>query len=273
MGIKIFKPTTPSRRKMSGPDFSEITEKKPDKSLLSKRKRNSGRSKGRVSVRRRGGGAKKRYRIIDFSGKKLDILAKVVSIEYDPNRTARIAKVQYKDNEKSYILAPQGLKVNDEIINSEKAPIKPGNRLKIKNIPTSTMIYNIEMQPGHGGQLVRSAGNTAMLLSKEGKYATIQLPSKEVRKILIECYASVGSLSYPENSAIKIGKAGRNRWLGKKPKVRGVAMSPNSHPHGGGEGRSSIGMPSPKTPWGKPTLGKLTRKNKKTDKFIVKRRK
>lgn len=273
MGIKTYKPKTPGQRQKTSIDFSEITNKKPEKSLLAKKTKKAGRAKGRISVRRKGGGAKQRYRFVDFKREKLNIPAKVLSIEYDPNRTARIAKIVYENGKKSYILAPQELKVGDKVLTTEKAPVKPGHRAKLKNIPPGSFIYNIEMQPGKGGQMVKSAGTSATLLSKEGKYATIQLPSKEVRKILAECFASIGSLSVPEHAAIKLGKAGRKRWLGKRPRVRGLAMSPGAHPHGGGEGRSSIGMPGPKTPWGKPTLGKKTRKKKQSDKLIIKRRK
>jgi len=273
MGIRKYQPFTPSRRKMSGLDFVEITTEKPTKSLLVKKNRKVGRANGRISSRRKGGGAKKQYRLVDFHQQKLNIPAKVLSIEYDPFRTARIAKIIYQDGEQSYILAPQDLKIGDKIICAESAPAKPANRAKLVNIPTSTAIYNIEIQPGKGGQIARSAGNSATLLSKEGKYVTIQLPSKEIRKVLASCAASIGVLSVPEHSAIKLGKAGRKRWLGKRPRVRGLAMSPNAHPHGGGEGRSSIGMPGPKTPWGKPTLGKKTRKKKPSDKLIIKKRK
>ncbi len=273
MGIKIYKSNTAGRRRMVGVDFSEITSKKPQKSLLAKKTQKAGRAKGRVSVRRKGGGAKQRYRKVDFNRKKLDIPAQVKSIEYDPNRTCRIAQIVYKDGQKSYILAPQELKVGDEVIAAEKVEAKAGNRAKLKNIITGAAIYNIEMNPGRGGQLTRSAGGSATLLSKEGKYVTIQLPSKEIRKILAECSASIGTLSVSEHSAIKLGKAGRKRWLGRRPRVRGLAMAPGAHPHGGGEGRSSIGLPGPKTPWGKPTLGKKTRKSKRSDKLIIKRRK
>jgi len=273
MGIKLYKPTTPGRRRMSGSDFQEITAKEPLKSLIVKKHRKVGRSKSGISVRHKGGGVKKKFRLLDLKGQKFNVLGIVKSIEYDPTRTARIALVSYRDGSKSYILAPQDLKVGDEVITAEKTPIKPGNRAKLKNIPTSTLIHNIELSPGRGGQIVRSAGTSATLLSKEGKYVTIQLPSKEIRKVLAECYASIGVLSFPEHSALKVGKAGRNRWRGIRPSVRGLAMAPNAHPHGGGEGRSSIGMPSPKSPWGKPTLGKKTRKKKPSDKLIIKRRK
>ena len=273
MAIKTYKPNTPGRRQMTAVDFSEITAQNPQKSLLAKKTKKAGRAKGRISVRRKGGGAKQRYRQIDFNRKKLDIPAKVLSIEYDPNRTCRIAQILYQDGQKSYILAPQELKVGDEVIAAEKVEAKPGNRAKLKNISSGSFIYNIEMNPGKGGQLVRTAGGSAVLLSKEDKYVTIQLPSKEIRKVLAECFATIGALSVPEHSAIKLGKAGRKRWLGKRPKVRGLAMAPDAHPHGGGEGSSSIGLPGPKTPWGKPTLGKKTRKPKRSDKLIIKRRK
>ena len=273
MAIKRYKPTTPARRQMTGFDFSEITTQKPDKGLLQKKSNRAGRSAGKISMRRRGGGAKQRYRLVDLKRKKMDIPAKVVSIEYDPNRTCRIAKIIYDDGWKSYILAPQGLKIGDKVITSQDGSLKPGNRLKLKNIPTGSQIYNIEINPGKGGQIVRAAGQFASLLSKEEKYVTIQLPSKEVRKVLSECFASIGALSLPEKSLIKFGKAGRKRWFGRRPRVRGLAMAPNAHPHGGGEGRSSIGLSGPKSPWGKSTLGKKTRKSKPSDKLIIKRRK
>ena len=273
MGLKTYKPITPGRRQRVSPDFYEITKKKPEKSLLKKLVKKAGRSKGRISVRRRGGGAKRRLRVVDFKRQKLNIPAKVKAVEYDPNRTARVALIQYKDGQKCYILASSELKVGDEIVTSEKASQKPGNRMKLKNIIPGTFIYNIELTPGKGGQIVRAAGNSAVLLATEEKYATVQLPSKEIRKIPAESYASIGSLSHPEHKAEKLGKAGRKRWLGKRPKVRGKAMHPAAHPHGGGEGQSPIGMPTPKTPWGKPTLGKKTRKKKLSDKLIIKRRK
>ncbi|HLC38644.1 MAG TPA: 50S ribosomal protein L2 [Patescibacteria group bacterium] len=273
MGIKKYKNTSQARRKMSGADFKEITAKKPQKSLIVKNNRKRGHTKAGISVGQRGGGAKRLFRKIDFLQNKLNLSAKVVSIEYDPNRTARIAQIVFSDGEKRYILAPQGLKVTDSVIFADKTPVKTGNRAKLKNLPTGTVLHNIELNPGRGGQTVRSAGASAQLLSKEGKYVTIQFPSREVKKVLAECSASIGALSFPENSLIKIGKAGRKRWQNIRPKVRGVAMSPNAHPHGGGEGRSSVGMPSPKTPWGKPTKGYKTRKRQASDRLIVKKRK
>jgi len=273
MALKRYKPNAAARRKITGPDFKEITKKHPEKNLIGKISCSSGRAHGRISMRRKGGGVKNRYRIIDFKGQKLNIEGRVKSIEYDPNRSARIALVYYIDGSKNYILAPQGLKIDDKVICAEDAPGKTGNRAKLKNISAGSVIHNIEIHPGKGGQIVRAAGNSASLLSKEGKYVTIQLPSKEVRKVLSECYASIGALTFPENSLVKLGKAGRKRWLGMRPKVRGIAMAPNAHPHGGGEGKSSIGMSSPKSPWGKPTLGKKTRKPKPSDKLIIKRRK
>jgi large subunit ribosomal protein L2 len=273
MGIKSYKPTTPSKRGTLTADFAELTAKKPEKSLLFYKHRHVGRGNSGVSTRHKGGGVKKRFRLIDLKQEKLNIPGKVKAIEYDPTRTSRIALIFYKDGSKIYILAPQGLKVGDEIIAAEKTPNKPGNRAMLKFIPTSTSIHNVELQPGRGGQIARSAGNSAILLSKEGKYVTVQMPSKEIRKFLGECYASIGALSFPEHSALKIGKAGRNRWKGIRPSVRGLAMSPNSHPHGGGEGRSSIGMPSPKSPWGQKTLGYKTRKKNKINKLIIRKRK
>jgi len=274
MAIKKYKPTSPARRFMTALVGENIVRKKPEKSLLRPKKRKGGRnSYGRITVRHRGGGAKRHYRIIDFKRDKDGIKAKVASIEYDPNRTANIALLHYVDGEKRYILAPEELKVGDFVESGPQADIKPGNALPLLNIPLGTVIHNIELAPGKGGQLVRAAGTAAQLMAKEGKYAQIRLPSGEVRLVNINCKASIGQLSNIDNENVTIGKAGRKRWLGIRPSVRGIAMNPVDHPHGGGEGRSPIGMPSPLTPWGKPTLGYRTRKkNKKSDRLIVKRR-
>ncbi len=273
MGIKKYKPTTPARRGMLGYTFEEITKTKPERSLIEPLKKWSGRNMyGRVTVRHRGGGNKRYYRIIDFKRDKRGIPAKVAAIEYDPNRTARIALLHYADGEKRYIIAPLGLKVGDTVMAGPEAEIRPGNAMPIASIPTGTMIHNIELYPGRGGQLVRAAGSSAQLLAKEGDYAHIRLPSGEVRLVRTECYATIGQVGNVEHSNIKIGKAGRKRHMGIRPTVRGSAMSPRDHPHGGGEGRQPIGLPGPKSPWGKPTLGAKTRRNKKTDKYIVRRR-
>ena len=273
MGIKKYKPVTPGRRGMLGYTFEEITKTKPERSLIEPLKKHAGRnSYGRVTVRHQGGGNKRYYRIIDFKRDKRGIPAKVAAIEYDPNRTARIALLHYADGEKRYIIAPVGLKVGDTVMAGPGTEIRPGNALPIANIPTGTMIHNIELYPGRGGQLVRSAGSSAQLLAKEGDYAHIRLPSGEVRLVRQECYATIGQVGNVEHSNIKIGKAGRKRHMGIRPTVRGSAMSPRDHPHGGGEGRQPIGLPGPKSPWGKPTLGAKTRRNKKTDKYIVRRR-
>jgi LSU ribosomal protein L2P len=260
---------------MSVSTFEEITKKEPEKSLLAPRKKNSGRnSYGRITVRHRGGGAKQKYRIIDFKRDKDNIPAKVAAIEYDPNRTARIALLVYADGEKRYIIAPDGLKVGDQVISGQNVDIKVGNALPLESIPVGTLIHNIELKPGKGGQLVRAAGNLAQLMAKEGNYAQVRLPSGEVRMISIKCKATIGQVGNVDHENVSIGKAGRKRWMGIRPTVRGVVMNPVDHPHGGGEGKSPIGMPSPVTPWGKPTLGYKTRKkNKQSDKLIVKRRK
>ncbi len=273
MGIKLYKPTSPGRRNMSGFDFSEITTDKPEKSLLRPLKKTGGRNNlGRITVRHRGGGHKRRYRLIDFKRNKFDVPAKVATIEYDPNRTARISLLHYADGEKRYIIAPQGLNVGDTVVAGEQVDIKPGNALPLRAIPLGTNLHNIEMKPGKGGQLIRSAGGVAQLVAKDEKYAQIRLRSGEIRKIRIECMATVGAVSNPENMNINLGKAGRNRWLGRRPTVRGVAMNPVDHPHGGGEGKTSGGR-HPVTPWGKPTKGYKTRKRRDTDKYIVRRRK
>ena len=274
MAVKKYSPTSPARRFMTVSTFEEITKTEPEKSLVETLKKTGGRNVyGRITVRHRGGGATRKYRVIDFKRDKDGIDAKVAAIEYDPNRTANIALLYYVDGEKRYILAPVDLKVGDIVESGPEADIKPGNALPLANIPVGTMIHNIELKPGKGGQLVRAAGNSAQLMAKENDYAQVRLPSGEVRMIRIQCKASIGQLSNIENENISIGKAGRKRWLGIRPTVRGVVMNPVDHPHGGGEGKSPIGRPSPVTPWGKPTLGYKTRKkNKKSDKFIVKRR-
>ncbi|MEE8418902.1 MAG: 50S ribosomal protein L2 [Dehalococcoidales bacterium] len=273
MAVKIFRPTSPGRRGATGPTFEEITKSRPEKSLTRPLKKRAGRnSQGRITVRHRGGGAKRNYRVIDFKRNKIGVPGTVKAIEYDPNRSARIALIFYADGDKRYILAPVGLDVGDVIKSGEDADIKPGNALPMSQIPSGTMIHNIEMQPGRGGQLVRSAGIAAQLQALEGKYALIRLPSGEVRRINSICIATIGQVGNVDHQGIKLGKAGRKRWLGWRPTVRGSAMNPNDHPHGGGEGRSPIGMPGPKTPWGKPALGYRTRKPKASDKMIVKRR-
>ncbi|MCX6112154.1 MAG: 50S ribosomal protein L2 [Proteobacteria bacterium] len=273
MGIKSFKPTTPSRREMTVADFKEVTAKKPSvKSLLETKTRKGGRNnQGRVTVRWIGGGHKQRYRIIDFKRDKIDVPAKVAEIEYDPNRTSRIALLNYADGEKRYMIAPEGLKVGDTVLSSETAEIKPGNCLSLKSIPVGTLVHNVELKPGRGAQLARSAGSYAQVLGREDKYAQLRLRSGEVRKVLIECRATIGQVGNLESENINAGKAGRSRWKGIRPRVRGVAMNPVDHPHGGGEGRTSGGRPS-STPWGKPTKGYKTRKNKRTQKYIVRSR-
>lgn len=274
MAVKRYSPTSPARRFMTVSTFEEITKKEPEKSLVETLKKTGGRNVyGRITVRHIGGGTKKKYRIIDFKRNKDGIDAKVAAIEYDPNRTANIALLYYVDGEKRYILAPVGLKVGDIVESGPEADIKPGNALPLANIPVGTMVHNIELKPGKGGQLVRSAGGAAQLMAKEGDYAQLRLPSGEVRMVSLLCKASIGQVSNIEHENISIGKAGRKRWMGVRPTVRGVVMNPVDHPHGGGEGKSPIGRPSPVTPWGKPTLGYKTRqKNKKSDKYIVKRR-
>jgi large subunit ribosomal protein L2 len=271
--LKQYRPTSPGRRGMSGSTFEEITKTKPEKSLLASLKKKGGRSnQGKITVRHHGGGAKRRLRIIDFKRDKLGVPGRVAAVEYDPNRSARIALIFYADGEKRYILAPSELNVDDVIKSGEGAEIKPGNALPLKLIPTGTMIHNIEMVPGKGGQLVRSAGASAQLMAKEGEYALVRMPSSEVRRIRGDCLATIGQVGNLDHRSIALGKAGRTRWLGRRPTVRGSAMSPRDHPHGGGEGRSPIGLPGPKTPWGKPALGYRTRKPKPGDKMIVKRR-
>ncbi|MEX0783336.1 MAG: 50S ribosomal protein L2 [Dehalococcoidia bacterium] len=274
MAIKQYKPTSPGRRNASGHSFQEITKKRPEKSLVvSLGNNNSGRnSQGRITVRNRGGGHRRLYRIIDWKRDKAGVPGKVAAIEYDPNRTARIALIHYVDGEKRYILAPNGLTVGATIMSGTGADIRVGNTLRLANMPTGTQIHNIEMTAGRGGQMVRSAGVSAQLMAKEGDYALVRLPSGEMRRVRIECSATVGQVGNLEHSLIKLGKAGRTRHRGRRPEVRGSVMNPRDHPHGGGEGRAPIGMPGPKTPWGKPTLGYRTRNNKRTDKYIQRRR-
>ncbi len=275
MAMKSFKPTSAGRRFMTVNKSDKITKKKPEKSLTINLNKTSGRNnQGKITVRHRGGGAKKKYRIIDFKRRKDDVEAEVIAIEYDPNRSANIALVKYMDGEKRYILCPKKLNVGDKVVSGEKTEIEVGNTLELRNIPDGTVIHNIELKPGRGGQLVRSAGNEATLLGKDGKYVTVKLPSTEVRKILGACRATIGRVGNEEHGNMVIGKAGRKRHMGRRPHVRGSVMNPNDHPHGGGEGRAPIGMPSPVSPWGKKTMGLKTRKkNKKSNKLIVKRRK
>jgi len=273
MGVKKYKPVTPGQRDMTGYTFEEITKSRPERSLTKPLRKSGGRNMyGRITVRHRGGGHKRRIRIVDFKRNKIDIPARVAAIEYDPNRTARLALLFYADGEKRYIIAPLDLKVGDTVISGRNAEVRTGNSLPISNIPVGTMVHNIELKEGKGGQMVRSAGASAQILAKEGGYAQIRLPSGEVRLVRQKCYATIGQVGNLDHSNIKLGKAGRKRNKGVRPTVRGSAMSPRDHPHGGGEGRQSIGMPSPKSPWGKPTLGYKTRRNKKTDKYIVRRR-
>ncbi|HOT52925.1 MAG TPA: 50S ribosomal protein L2 [Anaerolineaceae bacterium] len=273
MAVKIYKPKTPGQRHRTSYTFEEITKDRPERSLIVTGKKTAGRNAlGRVTVRHRGGGSKRQIRVVDFLRNKAGIPAKVSAIEYDPNRTARLALLVYADGEKRYILAPLGVKVGDVLVSGAQAEIKPGNNLPLANIPVGTTIHAIELQPGKGAQIGRSAGSSAQLLAKEGKYAHVRMPSGEVRLVLQECSASIGQVGNVDHSNVKLGKAGRARHMGLRPEVRGTAMSPRDHPHGGGEGRTSIGMPGPKTPWGKPTLGYKTRTNKRTDKMIIRHR-
>ena len=274
MGIKTYNPYTPSRRQMTGSDFSEITKTAPEKSLVVSLSKNSGRNnQGKITVRHRGGGNRRKYRLVDFKRKKDGIAAKVIGIEYDPNRSANIALICYADGEKAYILAPAGLKVGMKVMSGAEAEVRPGNCLPLSAIPVGTMVHNIELYPGKGGQLVRSAGNGAQVMAKEGKYATLRLPSGEMRMVPINCRATIGVVGNGEHNLINIGKAGRKRHMGIRPTVRGSVMNPNDHPHGGGEGKTGIGRPGPCTPWGKPALGLKTRKkNKQSNKLIVRRR-
>ncbi|MDE3095096.1 MAG: 50S ribosomal protein L2 [Chloroflexota bacterium] len=274
MAIKQFNPTSPGRRGSSGFTFDEITKKKPEKSLLATRKKMAGRNaQGRITVRHRGGGAKRRIRLVDFKRDKLGVPGRIAAIEYDPGRSARIALVAYRDGDKRYIIAPVGLKVGDMVQSGGDAEVRVGNTLPLQNMPNGTVIHNIELTPGRGGQIVRSAGASAQLMAKEGEYTLLRLPSGEMRRVLSVCMATVGQVGNVENSLIKLGKAGRNRHRRRRPQVRGSVMNPVDHPHGGGEGKAPIGMPGPKSPWGKPTLGKRTRGRKPSDKLIVRRRK
>ena len=273
MGIKKYTAYTPSRRNMTGSDFSEITKKTPEKSLVESLKKNAGRNnQGKITVRHHGGGNRRKYRLVDFRRIKYGIPAKVIGIEYDPNRTANIALICYADGEKSYILAPQGLTDGMTVMNGEKAEIRVGNCLPLSAIPVGTQVHNIELKPGKGGQMVRSAGTSAQLMAKEGKYATLRLPSGEMRMVPLECRATIGVIGNIDHNLINYGKAGRKRHMGIRPTVRGSVMNPNDHPHGGGEGKAPIGRPGPSTPWGKPALGYKTRKKKASDKLIVRRR-
>ncbi|MCR5595784.1 MAG: 50S ribosomal protein L2 [Lachnospiraceae bacterium] len=274
MGIKTYNPYTPSRRNMTGSDFSEITKTTPEKALTYSLKKTAGRNnQGKITVRHHGGGSRRLYRKIDFKRNKDGIAAKVIGIEYDPNRTANIALICYEDGEKAYILAPEGLKDGMKVMNGEHAEVRIGNCLPLENIPVGTMVHNIELLPGKGGQMVRAAGNGAQVMAKEGKYATLRLPSGEMRMVPIGCRASIGVIGNGEHNLINLGKAGRKRHMGIRPTVRGSVMNPNDHPHGGGEGRAPIGRPGPSTPWGKPAMGLKTRKKKKaSNKMIVRRR-
>ena len=273
MSVKVYKPTTPGQRHRTGFSFEEITKSKPERTLIVSKAKKSGRnSYGRITVRHRGGGHRQKIRVIDYKRKRFDIPATVSAIEYDPNRSARLALITYVDGVKNYIVAPLGLRVGDQVMSGQQAELRQGNSLPIAKIPVGTTIHNIELAVGKGGQLVRSAGASAQLLAKEGKYAQVRLPSGEVRLINQDCFATIGQVGNVEHSQIKLGKAGRKRHMGKRSEVRGSAMSPRDHPHGGGEGRSPIGMPGPKSPWGKPTLGYKTRKNKRTTKYIVRSR-
>ncbi len=273
MGVKKYKPVTPGTRGMTGYTFEEITKTSPERALLVPRKSHGGRNLyGKVTVRHRGGGHRRQIRIVDFKRDKREIPARVAAIEYDPNRTARLALLFYVDGEKRYIVAPLDLRVGDTIVAGPSAEVRPGNSMPISNIPIGTLVHNVELQEGRGGQLVRAAGGAAQLLAKEGDYAQVRLPSGEVRLVRQQCYATIGQVGNLDHSNIKLGKAGRKRHMGIRPTVRGTAMSPRDHPHGGGEGRQPIGMPGPKSPWGKPTLGYKTRRNKRTDQYIVRRR-
>lgn len=272
MGLKEYKPTTPGRRDTIADDFSDITKSKPEKSLLAPMKSSGGRNHhGRVTTRHRGGGHKRRYRIVDFKRDKAGS-ATVMSIEYDPNRTARIALVRYEDGTKRYIVAPEGLSVGSVISSQDSGQVSTGNSMKLGSLPTGTTVHNLETHPGRGGQLVKSAGVAAQVMAHEGEYTLVRLPSGEMRQLLSQCMATVGQVSNSDHKNTKLGKAGRNRHRGRRPQVRGSAMYPAAHPHGGGEGRAPIGMPGPKTPWGKPALGYRTRRNKRTNKFILRRR-
>lgn len=273
MAIKVYKPTSPGRRGMTSQSFDEITATEPERSLLVNLKKKAGRNvRGKVTVRHRGGGHKRQYRIIDFRRDKVGVPARVESIQYDPNRSARIALLVYADGERRYIIAPVDLKVGDQVMSGPNAEIRPGNALPLANIPLGTQVHNVELQLGRGAQLARSAGCSAQVLAKEGDYATLRLPSGEMRRVHVRCMATIGQVGNTEHGTVKLGKAGRRRWLGWRPAVRGSAMTPRDHPHGGGEGKAPIGHPGPKSPWGKPTLGTKTRVRKPSDKMIVRRR-
>ena len=273
MAIKVYKPTSPGRRGMTGQSFDELTGAEPERSLLRTLKKQAGRNaRGKVTVRHRGGGHKRKYRVIDFRRDKVGIPARVESIEYDPNRSARIARLVYADGERRYIIAPLELQVGDTVMSGPQAEVRPGNAMPLANIPLGSVVHNVELQLGRGAQLARAAGSSAQLLAKEGDYATLRLPSGEVRRVHLRCMATIGQVGNTDHANIKLGKAGRARWLGRRPAVRGSAMTPRDHPHGGGEGKAPIGMSSPKSPWGKPTLGKKTRGAKPSDKWIVRRR-
>jgi large subunit ribosomal protein L2 len=273
MGIRVYKPTSPGRRGMSVLTFDDLTKKRPERSLVVPLPRRAGRNRnGRITVRQRGGGHKRLYRLIDFKRDKTGVPARVTAIEYDPNRSARIALLVYADGAKRYILAPLGLGVGDRVMSGADAEIRIGNALPLVRIPLGTVVHNVELQPGRGGQIARSAGTAAQLMAREGDMATLRLPSGEMRKVSVNCMATIGQVGNTDHANVTLGKAGRKRWMGRRPEVRGVAMDPSAHPHGGGEGRSPIGMPGPKSPWGKPTLGYKTRRNKLTNKYIVRRR-
>jgi large subunit ribosomal protein L2 len=273
MGTKKFKPTTPGRRGATVPTFDEITKSAPERSLIEPLRQRAGRNtQGKVTMRHRGAGHKRQYRVVDFKRDKDGVPGRVAGIEYDPARSARLALLHYADGEKRYILAPAGVSVGDTVTSGPEADIRPGNALPLRGIPVGTTVHNVELQPSRGGQMVRSAGSGAQIMAKEGVFAHLRLPSGEVRLVLLECRATIGQVGNADHEALKLGKAGRTRWLGRRPSVRGVAMDPSSHPHGGGEGRSPIGMPGPVSPWGKPTLGYKTRKAKRSDTLIVKRR-
>ena len=273
MPIRTFKPTSPGRRNSTGFTFEEITKKKPEKRLLVSKKQRAGRAgSGRISVRRRGGGHKRRIRIVDFKRDKLGVPGRIAAIEYDPNRSSRLALVFYADGDKRYIVAPDGLRVDDTVISADDAPIRPGNTIPLHLIPPGTMVHNVELQPGRGGQMGRSAGTAIQLMALDDGYALLRLPSGEMRQVLESCRATIGTVGNSEHGLLKLGKAGRNRHRGRRPQVRGSVMNPVDHPHGGGEGKSPVGLPGPRTPWGKPALGYRTRRNKRTDKFIVRRR-
>jgi large subunit ribosomal protein L2 len=273
MGTRKFKPTTPGRRFATVPTFEEITKSRPERSLIEPLRQRAGRNtQGKVTTRHRGAGHKRQYRVVDFKRDKDGVPGRVAGIEYDPARSARLALLHYADGEKRYILAPVGINVGDSVVSGPEADIRPGNALPLRGIPIGTIVHNVELQPARGGQMVRSAGSGAQIMAKEGMFAHLRLPSGEVRLVLLDCRATIGQVGNVDHEAMKLGKAGRTRWMGRRPSVRGVAMDPSSHPHGGGEGRSPIGMPGPVSPWGKPTLGHKTRKAKRSDTLIVKRR-